>query len=73
VLLALIEIECRLSPKVARLGVWIGADPAPGRPLDALDLSGTPADPEAVRELMSAFRLCEGTTSGDAASSQSAP
>ncbi len=59
VLLALVDIECRPPQKIARLGVWIGADPAPGRPVDALDLSGTPADPEAIRAFMSAFRFCE--------------
>ena len=59
VLLALIDIECRPPQKIARLGVWIGTDPAPGSPLATLDLSGTPADPEAVRAFLSAFRVCD--------------
>ena len=59
VLLALLDIECRPLEKVARLGVWIGADPAPGHPVDGLDLSGTPADPEALRAFLSAFRFCQ--------------
>jgi hypothetical protein len=58
VLLALVDIGCRPLEEVARLGVWIGADPAPDRPLEELDLSGTPADPEALRAFLSAFRFC---------------
>ena len=58
VLLALVDIECRPLDKITRLGVWIGADPAPARPVDGLDLSGTPADPEALRAFLSAFRFC---------------
>ena len=57
-LVALVDIECRPSQKIARFGVWIEADPAPDHPVDALDLSGTPADPEAIRTFLSGFRFC---------------
>ena len=58
VLLALFEVECRPAQKIARLGVWIEADPAPGGQVAALDFSHTPADPEALRAFLSTFRLC---------------
>ena len=44
--MALVDIECRPLQQTRRLGVWIGADPAP-------------AVPEAIREFLSAFRFCE--------------
>ena len=59
VLLALVDIKCQPLEEVSRLGVWIGADPAPGRPVDGLDLAGTPADPRALRAFLSTFRFCK--------------
>jgi len=41
-----------------RVGVWSAPDPAEGTPVAELDLTGTPADPERIREFLSTFRLC---------------
>lgn len=41
-----------------RFGLWFGPDPAPGEPADKLDLAGTNADPQAIREFASHFRFC---------------
>jgi len=58
VLAALVEIDCRDATETERIGAWIEPDPAPGLPLEEVDLSGTPADPAAIRDFMSFFRLC---------------
>ncbi len=55
----LVDVEYRPAQRIARLGVWIEADPAPGGQVDALDFSGTPADPETLRAFLSAFRFCQ--------------
>lgn len=41
-----------------RFGIWIGPDPQPGAPVEELDLTGTPADEEAVRDLLGHFSPC---------------
>ena len=58
-LVTLVDVESRPAERIARLGLRIEADPAPGGRVDALDFSGTPADPEALRSFLSAFRFCE--------------
>jgi hypothetical protein len=59
VLAALVEVDCADSPEAERFGAWIEPDPAPGLPVEEVDLSGTPADPDAIRDFLSFFRLCD--------------
>lgn len=42
-----------------RFGLWFGPDPAPGEPAEKLNLAGTNADPEAIRQFASHFRFCQ--------------
>jgi hypothetical protein len=59
VLAALLEIECPAANETERFGAWIEPDPAPDLPVEEVDLSGTPADPAAIRHFLSYFRLCD--------------
>lgn len=43
----------------ARLGIWFGPDPAPGRPNAEVDLAGTIGDPEKIREFVGHFEPCK--------------
>jgi hypothetical protein len=61
VLAALVEIDCPGVADTQQVGVWIEPDPAPDLAVEEVDLSGTPADPEAIRHFLSYFRLCDGT------------
>jgi len=58
-LLTLMFIRCPDDKKM-RIGVWIGTDPDPDRPVDEIDFSGTIADRETVRGFMSQFETCRG-------------
>jgi hypothetical protein len=58
VLAALVEVDCPDPSEAKRFGAWIEPDPAPGLPVEEVDLSGTPADPAAIRNFFSFFRLC---------------
>jgi hypothetical protein len=60
VLAALLDIRCPSDEETVRFGVWVEPDPAPGWEAEEIDLTGTPADPAAIRDFMSAFRLCDG-------------
>jgi hypothetical protein len=59
VLAALVEIDCPAATETERIGAWIEPDPAPDLPSEEVDLSGTPADPDAIRDFLSFFRLCD--------------
>lgn len=59
VLAALVEIDCPGVTDPQQVGAWIEPDPAPDLPVEDVDLSGTPADPEAIRHFLSYFRLCD--------------
>lgn len=59
ILAALVEIDCPAATETERFGAWIEPDPAPDLPLKEVDLSGTPADPDAIRDFLSFFRLCD--------------
>jgi hypothetical protein len=41
-----------------RLGLLFGPDPGPGQPADTLNLAGTNADPQVVKEFVGHFRFC---------------
>lgn len=51
-------IDCPQDKRV-RFGLWFGPDPKTGEPADKVDLTGTNADPEAIRKFASHFRFCE--------------
>ena len=52
-----LTVDCP-SDQRTRLGLWFTPDPAPGKPLQAADLAGTAADPEAIRAFAEHFRFC---------------
>lgn len=54
---AVVLVDCPDDER-RRFGIWFVPDPDPGAPLEELDLSGTPADPEAIGEFMGHFDLC---------------
>ena len=56
-LMTFFSVDCP-GDKRARLGVWFAPDPAPGRPKEEVDLTGTIGDPEVVREFVGHFDLC---------------
>ena len=58
-LAALVEIDCPGVTDTQRVGAWIEPDPAPDLAVEEVNLSGTPADPEAIRHFLSYFRLCD--------------
>jgi hypothetical protein len=43
-----------------RFGVWFGPDPAPDKPINEADYTGTNADPAAIQEFLGHFQLCGG-------------
>jgi hypothetical protein len=43
-----------------RIGIWFAPDPQPETPAAEADWTGTPADPEALKEFGGHFRFCEG-------------
>ena len=56
-LVTLLSVDCPEDNRL-RLGIWFGPDPDPGKPADTLDLSGTTADPEAIKEFAGHFHFC---------------
>jgi hypothetical protein len=56
-ILALALVDCPDDPR-NRMAIWFAPDPAPDLPVAETDLSGTPADPEALAAFMGHFRLC---------------
>lgn len=59
-LVSVFFIECPSEPQ-ARLGFWMGPDPAPGEPTKRIDLTGTPVDEAAIKAFMSHFNPCKGS------------
>ncbi len=54
---SVVLIDCP-QDKRGRIAIWFGPDPDPGVPADRLDLSGTPADENALRQFLGHFRFC---------------
>lgn len=50
-------VDCDMSAKL-HLMLWFAPDPGPGKPIDEVDLSGTPADEAALKQLVSHFAPC---------------
>jgi hypothetical protein len=59
---SLILIECPEDSK-NRMAIWFAPDPRPAGESGAVDLTGTPADPEAIAGFMTHFRLCASSAS----------
>jgi hypothetical protein len=57
-LVTFLAIECPNDNR-QRFGLWLGPDPGPGQPTDTLELAGTNADPEAIKEFAGHFRFCD--------------
>ena len=57
-LLTLVVADCKNDDSRVRFGIWLGPDPAPGKPVADLDLKGTNADPAALQEFLGHFELC---------------
>jgi hypothetical protein len=55
---SILLIECP-GQKLMRVGLWMAPDPAVGAPLEQLELTGTPVDPEAIRAFMSHLNPCQ--------------
>lgn len=55
---SILFIECPGQNRL-RMGLWMAPDPAPGTPLEQLELKGTPVDPEAMRAFMSHLNPCQ--------------
>jgi hypothetical protein len=51
-------IECPGQNRL-RMALWMAPDPAPGKPLEQLELKGTLVDPEAMRTFMSHINPCQ--------------
>lgn len=51
-------IECPGQNRL-RMALWMAPDPAPGQPLEQLELKGTPVDPETMRTFMSHINPCQ--------------
>ncbi len=58
-LMIFFSVDCPGDER-ARLGVWFAPDPAPDRPKEEVDLTGTIGDPEVIREFVGHFELCSG-------------
>ena len=55
---SILFIDCPGQNRL-RMGLWMAPDPAPGAPLEQLQLKGTPVDPEAIRTFMSHINPCQ--------------
>jgi hypothetical protein len=57
-LVALVDVHCPDEDGRVRFAAWIESAPASGNPAEEVDLTGTPADPQAIKGFMSHFHLC---------------
>lgn len=51
-------VECPKDDGRLRFGIWFGPEANPAVPAAEADFTGTPADPQALREFAGHFRLC---------------
>ena len=56
-LAAMLRVDCPQDDRL-RMGLWFVPDPAPDRKPEGAAFAGTPADPEAIREIAGYFRFC---------------
>lgn len=56
-LAAMAMIQCPDDHRI-RLGIWFGPDPTEGESLEEADLTGTPADEQALKGFLSHFDFC---------------
>ena len=56
-ILTVLSIDCG-EEGWQRMGIWFERDPAPDTPPEQADLTGTPADPDAIARHLGHFRLC---------------
>jgi hypothetical protein len=56
-LAAMAMVQCPDDHRI-RLGIWFGPDPTEGESEEEADLTGTPADEQAIRAFMSHFDFC---------------
>lgn len=56
---AMVLPDCPADNRLG-FGLWFGRDPDPTKPAAEIDWTGTPADPEALKEFLGHFRLCRG-------------
>lgn len=56
VVLTVLGVDC--DDGWQRVALWFVPDPAPGTPAEAVDWSGTPADPAALDAFLAGFALC---------------
>jgi hypothetical protein len=51
-------VECKKDDGRLRFGIWFGPEVNPTVPAAEADFTGTPADPQALREFAGHFQLC---------------
>ncbi|HTQ78970.1 MAG TPA: hypothetical protein VMM92_03155, partial [Thermoanaerobaculia bacterium] len=57
-IVTLFLVDCP-DTRRTRLGLWFGPDPHPDKPAAADDLTGSPADPQALAQFAGHFRFCQ--------------
>jgi hypothetical protein len=57
-ILTTMTIDCGTSSGHSRFAIWFGPDPDPSKKPEELDVTGTPADEEALRAFLGHFQLC---------------
>lgn len=56
--LTLMDVECPGDARYERIAIWFAPDPSPDVPAAEQDWTGTPADPQALADMLARFDLC---------------